>query len=214
MNKIYKSKETEQRVVDARTRGIKKQKEKRLERISIYLKSPKRCLSCDKPIGYDRKRNNFCSSSCGATYNNRLRKKNFRVREAFCIFCGEKIVGKNATKYCSHLCSTEHHKQLTIKKYKEKYILGKMNDHDARRYFRRVNIRQCSICLRKDWNEKEIPLEVDHVDGNTNNNLPSNLRFVCRNCGAQLPTAGSKNKNSGRVDKRTKWYYELNKEKN
>jgi len=38
------------------------------------------------------------------------------------------------------------------------------------------------------WNGKKISLHLDHIDGDTQNNRVSNLRFLCPNCHSQTPT--------------------------
>lgn len=54
---------------------------------------------------------------------------------------------------------------------------------------------ECSIChLQPFWNGKPLVLTMDHIDGNTDNNEFSNLRWVCPNCDRQLPTYAGKNK--------------------
>lgn len=56
---------------------------------------------------------------------------------------------------------------------------------------------KCSICGQEAfWNSKPLVLTMDHIDGDTNNNELSNLRWVCPNCDRQLPTFGIKNKKS------------------
>lgn len=52
------------------------------------------------------------------------------------------------------------------------------------------------------WNKKPLPLILDHIDGNRLHNLPGNLRLLCPNCDAQLPTRGGKNK--GRIQNTTR----------
>jgi len=51
----------------------------------------------------------------------------------------------------------------------------------------------CECCLNSEWNGKEIPLEVNHIDGNRNNHLLSNLELLCPNCHAQNETYRGKN---------------------
>ena len=48
-----------------------------------------------------------------------------------------------------------------------------------------------------EWIDRTLPLILDHVNGNKKDNSPTNLRYLCPNCDAQLPTRGGANK--GRV---------------
>ena len=47
------------------------------------------------------------------------------------------------------------------------------------------------------WNGQPVPLVLDHMNGVRADNHPTNLRYLCPNCNAQLPTHGGKNR--GRV---------------
>lgn len=48
---------------------------------------------------------------------------------------------------------------------------------------------KCSICgLPPVWNNKILPLIIDHINGVNNDNRLENLRFVCPNCNYQLET--------------------------
>jgi hypothetical protein len=57
------------------------------------------------------------------------------------------------------------------------------------------------------WNGKALPLIVDHVDGNRNNNRSDNLRLLCPNCDAQSDTRGGKN--ARRIQNQTETGYEV-----
>mgnify|MGYP001584724383 FL=1 len=43
-----------------------------------------------------------------------------------------------------------------------------------------------------------IPLEIDHIDGNANNNLEVNLRLICPNCHSLTPFYKNLNRGKGR----------------
>lgn len=45
-------------------------------------------------------------------------------------------------------------------------------------------------------------IQMDHIDGNSTNNLIENLRLLCPNCHAMTPTYGSRNRGSGRAHRR------------
>lgn len=46
----------------------------------------------------------------------------------------------------------------------------------------------CKICNNDTWQNQPITLEIDHKDGNKQNNTRDNLRAICPNCHAQTPT--------------------------
>lgn len=56
--------------------------------------------------------------------------------------------------------------------------------------------RICSSCNLTEWLGGQIPLELDHVDGNKYNHKLENLRLLCPNCHALTPTYRAKNMGS------------------
>lgn len=47
----------------------------------------------------------------------------------------------------------------------------------------------CQICkLKPFWNNKDLVLILDHINGNNSDNRLQNLRFLCPNCNSQQPT--------------------------
>lgn len=57
-----------------------------------------------------------------------------------------------------------------------------------------IKEHKCEMCGNTLWNGKEIPLQLDHIDGNPHNHLLNNLRMLCPNCHAQTETYCGKNK--------------------
>lgn len=48
--------------------------------------------------------------------------------------------------------------------------------------------RKCEECEIENWNGKKIVFELDHIDGNNENNAFENLKILCPNCHSQTPT--------------------------
>ena len=71
--------------------------------------------------------------------------------------------------------------------------------HIKKYIFEKYNY-QCSIC---GWNKinpytKMIPLEIEHIDGNFENNSEDNLTLLCPNCHSLTSTYKGANFNHGR----------------
>lgn len=89
---------------------------------------------------------------------------------------------------------------------KDKYEAGLITDaRTLKRHFIRYNKYECAICKTSEWNNKPLILILDHIDGNSKNNFPSNLRLVCPNCDSQLSTYKNRNKGLGRAYRRQRY---------
>lgn len=73
---------------------------------------------------------------------------------------------------------------------------------DIKKYLYEYKLKEekCEICgLGKEWNHKPIALQLDHIDGNSRNNLLENLRIICPNCHSQTHTFSGRNKKNNRT---------------
>ena len=65
-----------------------------------------------------------------------------------------------------------------------------------RDYIRRHNVLElkCVECgIEKEWNTKPIVLEIDHINGHSEDNRIENLRMLCPNCHSQTTTYRRRN---------------------
>jgi hypothetical protein len=67
-----------------------------------------------------------------------------------------------------------------------------------RKYILNNNIfdYKCNKCGIKDWNGRNITLEIEHKDGNKWNNKKDNLELLCPNCHSQTSTFRKKGNNT------------------
>jgi hypothetical protein len=180
-----------------------KLKQKHLMRIETYNQNPKKCLQCSGVIQYNKRTNKFCSHSCSAIYSNTKRGITYKkiYHKKACITCGK--LTKNET-YCSVKCQHKHFRDLI---WNEILISGSANGytpHLIRVLLLSYRGIQCEICHLKIWNDQPIPVVIDHIDGHHENNSLNNLRIICCNCDALLPTYKGKNKGNGRLARRKK----------
>lgn len=56
-----------------------------------------------------------------------------------------------------------------------------------------VRGHKCEKCGLTEWNGQSIPLQVHHINGNSQDNDPNNLQLLCPNCHAQTENYCGKN---------------------
>lgn len=127
-------------------------------------------------------------------------------KDRVCPTCGEPV-GRTCDTYCSRQCMEAARwdaKKEEIEFFEEypHESSGETDRRVARRYLEERCGHRCSICGAEMWNEQPIPLVVDHVDGNAKNHSVHNLRLVCPNCDAQLPTFKNRNRQANRPFRR------------
>ena len=174
----------------------------------------KECISCkekfDALISENRK---FCSHSCSTTFNN-LEKGKQSVID-YNITCNEEKLYKNCIncennyvidrremskirKFCSGKC----HKEFESKDKIIRIENGDISLH-GKQYKKYLILKYGNECMKCGWNEinitsGKVPVELEHIDGNSENNKLENLKLLCPNCHSLTPTYKALNKGNGR----------------
>jgi len=131
----------------------------------------------------------------------------------YCLNCNTPLE-KNIKKYCSNKCQKEYEYKKYINDWKNGKISGmrgkyQISMHIKRYIFEKYN-NKCSICGWSKTNPftNTIPLEIEHKDGNFENNNENNLILLCPNCHSLTSTYKGANLNKGRKERRKYSLYE------
>ncbi len=106
-------------------------------------------------------------------------------------------------KFCNIQCQQDHKLLERMKLMEQGLLFGE--PRTIKRCVLKRDGHKCVICHNEKWMGEPIPLIMDHIDGNSDNNKGDNLRLVCGNCDMLLPTYKSKNKGNGRAVRRQRY---------
>lgn len=182
---------------------------------SFSIKKQK-CLNCDNKFDIstlNTKERKFCSNSCSASFNNKLRiKKVKKVKK--CLNCDNKVKNNwHKNIFCSNKCHSDYVYLKYISDWKEGKVDGKSGEYGVSKHIRKYLFRKYdNSCSKCGWSEinlftNKIPLELEHIDGDSTNNKEENLELLCPNCHSLTKTYKGANRGNGRHN-RMKRYYE------
>ena len=173
--------------------------EKHERLVQAYDANPKYCKQCGEKLPYEKRRHKFCSQSCAAKCNNRGVTRH-TTHSSECANCGAKKEHRH-NKYCSECSKSRVYNTVQT-------LEMATHDRTRRKVLLQTRGWACEVCGLSEWMGKPIPIELDHVDGDADNNSAENLRLICPNCHAQTETYKGANagKGSRRQSKRRQRY--------
>jgi len=126
-----------------------------------------------------------------------------------CLFCQKICIFdlRKTNKYCSNKCQTDFQSSKKLLEWKDTSISSRAAGCPGwlKRYILEKQDNSCFECKIKDWNNKPIIFELEHRDGNSDNNTEENLCCLCPNCHSQTSTYKGANRGKGRHNRRERY---------
>lgn len=106
-------------------------------------------------------------------------------------------------KFCCRQCAFDQKMYDTAQRW---LVDGdKPHPRTIRMYLTRTYGNKCSCCGITEWQNKRVVFEIEHKDGNSENNELENLCLLCPNCHSQTPTYKNRNMGNGRHSRRERY---------
>lgn len=153
------------------------------------------CIAeCGRAVFSREPKAKYCSLKCAHARHKKNR------RHVFCIACGLEVASDKRL-FCSRRCHKRH-------QFNERARLlesGAYKVYNCNNFIRKyLTFRLGECCSRCKWNVKHpltgrVPVEVEHIDGDWNNNALESLTLLCPNCHSLTNTYRGLNRGRGRA---------------
>lgn len=146
------------------------------------------CGICEKGFENVRQLNGHKSVHREGGRYSKPRKSSKYCKTFECLNCEVEFEFKHQTenKFCSNKCSSEYRWE---NEFRVKIENGLAGPDAVKRYLKKVKGEFCAECGQGNMhNGKTLVLQLDHIDGNSDNNKLNNVRLLCPNCHTQTET--------------------------
>ena len=156
--------------------------------VGIYTSHPQRGGStktcpCGKEFYVPKHRSEtarFCSLFC-------QNHGQYTTLEKTCESCGKKFAVSSSRfrkRFCSQDCRYLHKKTLKERRQQANAYNHLHRGRNASRNLKTLlrRLGRALRCVECGYDEYAFCLDVDHIDGNCENNVPENLQFLCAIC--------------------------------
>lgn len=146
----------------------------------IKSKVIKQCPKCNSS---HKKKGIFCSRSCANS--RKWSEETIKKRSASM----KKVWARKTKEEKQEIINKRVKRNIEFHKNKRKITSTENLGRDTiRRKLIEEQENKCDECNIEKWQDKYIILELEHIDGNKENNIRENLRMLCPNCHSQTPT--------------------------
>lgn len=146
-----------------------RQKEKQAQALAAYEAFPVLCKGCQKALPYKSRMFTYCTRSCAATTIQAPLKRIRPTKQELAQARLAKTVAAVAVGERGHAVTKVH-------------MVANLGN--------KCMDPECAW----DFERYPIDVELDHIDGDSQNNMPSNLRLLCPNCHGLTDTFMAKNR--------------------
>ena len=161
------------------------------------------CKNCNNEFNnLITKKRIFCSHKCSLEYNNKSKNEK---QTNYCLNCGKDVLGK----FCNNTCKSKYDEKIIFEKINNNTFFHNNPETESNWKKKYLIERYGAKCMNCGWDKKhsvtnKVPIQLNHIDGNSENNNLDNLELLCPNCHSLTVNFGSLNKGNGRQKRREK----------
>lgn len=157
----------------------------------------RKCENCNKKHNGEYASGRFCSKWCSHSFVTKIKRKEINIKVSKTMR-SKLHHPKNGFANPGYARDKAIQNSLKTRIRKQNEKINNLPTEQLPKHLRKKKLLieenyKCHICRQDEmWQGKKLSLQMDHIDGNSNNNTRENLRIVCPNCHSQTETWGTK----------------------